>query len=410
MRESKARRDDTAPPTLRLTDRHSQHSPLIDTHIGRIDTRVRAFAMTFVVPLTMYQACGKCGHTWPSGGTSSQLIVTTHDLAQAMVRNAVARLLGQPKRRTPRQERRLLAASLLRVRALIRRSRRGSLTGHRVMDAHHGSARRHLSEDFGIAIAMSFAEKTLACRAHYFLDANPNAKQFGFPERKRPDIGSVTTTGTWILTEAKGSMRRKRLAPQPGKTDPAKLIKNGYLQLTGNHQATHPATTRLFLTVTSPIIAQRTVRLDTAEYAMTPTRPCPICGFDGTNYDDVQDSTSLRRFEPDWERLALETYRRLSQLLSDEQTEPDDAEQYRVFELDNADVTIGLHRRIATAVSRPDTSARDLQRALDRLPPALIEPDNGRYADGTLTQTNWPETQPDHQDEDEQQGDDEDDD
>lgn len=225
--------------------------------------------MTFVVPLTMYEACGRCGKTWPLGGMRTQLTVTTHDLAQATVRSTVARFLGQPTRRTARQERRLLEASLLRVRAVMRRGPSGSLAGHPIMKAHHGSARRNLSEDFGIAVAMSFAERRLACREHYFLDAIPNAAQFGFPAGKRPDIGSVTTSGSRVLTEAKGSVAIRQLAPRAGRVEPAKLVRDSYRQLTGNGRAGSSTPMRLFLAVTSPIADGRSVGLEAAEYVTT---------------------------------------------------------------------------------------------------------------------------------------------
>ena len=356
-------------------------------------------AMAFDVPLTMYRACGKCGHTWSWGGMPSQVSVTTHDMAQAMVRSTVARLFGQPKRRAPRQERRLLDASLLRVRAVIAGGGSGPLIGHRIMSAHHGSARRNLSEDFGIAVAMSFAEQILACRDHYFLDANPNATEFGFPSGKRPDIGSVDSSGMRFLTEAKGSMAKKRLAARPRRVQPALLVKDSYQQLTGSLQASYPSPTRLFLSVASPIAAGRSVRLEAAEYVTKLTRPCTRCDFDGSNYNDEPDSTHLDHFESDWGRLALETYRHLNHLVDNRPAELDRTGQYHVFELVNAEVTIGLHRRIAEAVSNPESNFGDLQQVLDGLPAASIDPSDGRYADGTLTRANWPETELYDQDE-----------
>lgn len=144
------------------------------------------------------------------------MTVTQDDLARAMLNNTVSRLFGQPVSRKPRQERRLLESSLQRVRAVLMRDQAGSLTGHRIMGAHRGSARRNLSEDIGIAMAMSFAEKILSCRQHHILDAVTNARQFAIPAGKRPDIASIDVSGSTILTEAKGTMHDAGLASRWG--------------------------------------------------------------------------------------------------------------------------------------------------------------------------------------------------
>ena len=222
--------------------------------------------MKFSVPLTEYEACGRCGHTWPREGNQSDLPVTLRGLARAITGNNISRFIGGPGSREQRRERKLLRSNFLRVRAVVGAGRGGPLMGHTIMNAHHGSARRNLSEDFGIAIAMSFLSSVHSCKTHRNLDAVTNKQRFGISSNKRPDIGSVTYTGKHVLTEAKGRKNLRELAPRPpSRVEPAKLIRDSYQQLTSGGEAHFPTPPRLFLCVTSPIAADRAVQLEAAE-------------------------------------------------------------------------------------------------------------------------------------------------
>ena len=127
--------------------------------------------MTFRVHLAEYEACGRCGHTWPFEGVQSQLQVSTSDLARAITSSHISRILGRPDLAKSIRGIMLLTSNLLRIRAPVRRGGRHLLFGHSIMDAHHGSARRNLSEEFGIAMATSFLTKVHSCREHYNIDA-----------------------------------------------------------------------------------------------------------------------------------------------------------------------------------------------------------------------------------------------
>ena len=181
--------------------------------------------MRFSAPLAEYKACGLCGNTWPVVGRGSQLSVADHDLARAITGNNVSRIVGQPKTRESLRQRRLLRSNLLRIRAVVRSGGGRSLTGHSIMDALRGSAKRNLSEDLGIAMATSFLTKIHFCQEHYNLDVGINKRKFGIPSMQRPDIGSLTPAGRHVLTEAKGRKNLLELAPQPLKNDPAELVR-----------------------------------------------------------------------------------------------------------------------------------------------------------------------------------------
>lgn len=355
--------------------------------------------MRFDVPLTEYEACGQCGHTRPLCDDPSQLTVTDRDLARAVTGNTVSQLVGQRTGTEPRRERMLLRSNLLRIRAVVRAVRRGALTGHSMMDTHHGSARKSLSEDFGIAMATSFLTKTHGLRQHYNLDAVANKQMFGIPPGQRPDIGSVARTGWRALTEAKGRLRRRDLEPRPFRVEPAKLVRKCFQQLTGGGSARLAAPTRLFVCVTSPIAAGQDIRLDTAEYVRGPADPCPMCVF-----ERVPEDERLRRpvellVGTDWDGLDSGWYQSFTNIVGGADADLDETGQYRIHEVAGADVTIGLHRRIVRLVSRPDASlGRRLSNVLDSLPQNLDTADDGRYSDGTLIRTEWPELEADDED------------
>lgn len=355
--------------------------------------------MRFDVPLTEYEACGRCGHTWPPGGFTSQLAVTDRDLARAVTGNTVSRLVGQTGP-DPRRARMLLRSSLLRIRAVVRPARRGALTGHSIMGTHHGSARTGLSEDFGIAMAISFLTKTHGLRQHYNLDAVPNKPKFGIPSGKRPDIGSVAPTGEHFLTEAKGRKDRRDLEPRPfGVEEPAKLVRSCFQQLTSEGKANLAASTSLFVCVTSPIAAGRDIRLDTAEYVTRLANRCPMCGVVNVLDDERSRGPVEPPIETDWNGLQSGWYRSYANIVGGTDADLDETGQYHVHEVAGADVTIGLHRQIAQHVSTPDESlSRRLSDALDSLPENLDTADDGRYSDGTLIRTEWPELEADDED------------
>ena len=75
--------------------------------------------MNFSVPLTEYEACGRCGHTWPREGNQSDLPVTIRGLARAITGNNISRFIGGTRSREQRRERNLLRSNFLRVRAVV---------------------------------------------------------------------------------------------------------------------------------------------------------------------------------------------------------------------------------------------------------------------------------------------------
>ncbi len=354
--------------------------------------------MRFSVPFTEYEACGRCGHTWPCEGNVSDLPVTLNDLARAITVNNISRFIGEPESRMQRRERTLLRSNLLRVRAVVS-GWRGQLKGHSIMKTHHGSARRSLSEDFGIAIAMSFLSKVYACQKHYNLDAVTNKQRFGISSGKRPDIGSVTHAGRHVLTEAKGRKNPRALTPKPLRIEPAKLIRDSYQQVTSSGEAHFSTPTRLFLCVTSPIAAGRAVQLEAAEYVTGPPHGCHQCK--SMSPPDSEDSLlpMFRLFETDWSALESAWYQRFAMLVGSTEAALDQSGEYHVHELAGADVTIGLHRRITELVSNPDASLDPrLPEILEDLAEEIDVADDDRYPDGTFIRVNWPEMESDDED------------
>lgn len=347
--------------------------------------------MSFSVLLTEYEACGQCGHTWPAEGNQSNLQVALDDLARAMTISSVSRFVGAPQPPMTLRERMLLAASLLRVRAVVS-GWRGLLMGHWIMDGHHGSARRNLSEDFGIAMAVSYLSEVCSCDRHYSLDAVQNKHRFGISSGKRPDIGSVTDTGRHVLTEAKGRMNLCELKSRPSRVEPAELVRRSYRQVTSDGEALLSASTRLFVCVASPVAAGRAVQLDAAEYVTDPAEGCQQC--DSVDLPDDEDTRRLFRvLETDWDALLSGWYQRFAMLVGGTDAGLDETGQYHVHELADADVTIGLHRRIAELTSNPDESPGSrLSETLEDLA-EQIDVDDGRYPDGMLVRVNWPEAE-----------------
>ena len=354
--------------------------------------------MRFSVQLTEYEACGRCGHTWPREGNVSDLPVTLNDLARAITVNNITRFIGEPESRMPLRERTLLGSNLLRVRAVVS-GWRGPLMGHSIMDAHHGSARRNLSEDFGIAMAMSFLSNVYSCQKHYNLDAVKNKQEFGISSGKRPDIGSVTHTGQHVLTEAKGRKNLRELTPKPLHIEPAKLIRDSYQQVTSRGEAHFSTPTRLFLCVTSPIAAGRAVQLDAAEYVTGPPHGCHRCKCMSPPDDEDSRFPMFPIFETDWNALESAWYQRFAMLVGGTEADLDQSSEYHVHELAGADVTIGLHRRITELASNPDASlGRRLSDTLEDLAEEIDVVDDDRYSDGTLIRVNWPEMESDDED------------
>ena len=356
--------------------------------------------MKFSVPLTEYEACWRCGHTWPREGNQSNLPVTLRDLARAITGNNISGFIGGPGSRKQRRERNLLRSNFLRVRAVVAAGRGGPLMGHTIMNAHQGSARRNLSEDFGIAIAMSFLSSVHACKTHHNLDAVTNKRRFGISSNKRPDIGSDTHTGERVLTEAKGRKEPMELAPRPIRfSEPAKLVRDSYQQLTSGGEACFPTPPRLFLCVTSPIAADRAVQLEAAEYVTKPPLRCDRCEF-RDSLDD-EDSRSQRDpvFETDWNALDAAWYQSFAMLVGGTEADLDESGEYHVLELAEADVTIGLHRRVTERALNPDASfGRQLPDILGHLAQEIDVADDDRYSDGTLIRVNWPEIESDDED------------
>ncbi len=348
--------------------------------------------MNFRVHLAEYKACGRCGYTWPNGKKQSQLMVTAHDLARGITENHISQILGSEDLGKSSRGIMLLNSNLLRIQAVVQQGENHSLYGHSIMKTHHGSARINLSEDFGIAMAMSFLSKTHSCREHYNLDAVDNKQSFGIPSKTRPDIGSITPGGDHMLTEVKGRKRHFRLAPRPDKANPAKLVRSCYTQLTGGGQTTFAPGTRLFLCVTSPIDAECAMDLAVAEYVKSPLEECQECsGGNSPEYDDfgVPRSSLL---EADWNAIRTSWYQRFWSLIGDIEAEVDDSREYSVLELPDAGVSIGLHRSISELVSVPESNlGRRLPELLNNLPQDLQGTDDGRYPDGTLIRANWPE-------------------
>ena len=271
--------------------------------------------------------------------------------------------------------------------------------GHTIMNTHHGSARRNLSEDFGIAIAMSFLSSVHSCMTHRNLDAVINKQRFGISSNKRPDIGSVTHTGEHVLTEAKGRKNLRDLAPRLYRREPAKLIRDSYQQLTSGGKARFPTPPRLFLCVTSPIAADRAVQLEAAEYVTGLPHRCDRCDF-RDSLDD-EDSRSRRDpvFETDWNALDAAWYQSFAMLVGGTEADLDESGEYHVLELAEADVTIGLHRRVAERALNPDASfGRQLPDILGRLAQEIDAADDDSYSDGTLIRVNWPEIESDDED------------
>ncbi|WP_420618553.1 hypothetical protein [Candidatus Poriferisocius sp.] len=265
------------------------------------------------------------------------------------------------------------------------------------MKSHHGSARRNLSEDFGIAMATAFLSKVHACREHYNIDAIDNKQGFGIPSKTRPDIGSVTPTGTHILTEAKGRKGRLGLAPQGYGTHTAKIVRDSYLQLTGGGQAKFPSSTRLFLCVTSPIDAGRAMDLEVAEYVIWRRQECP------NSYwldDEDLDFPMIDFLETNWDAIRASWYQRFRNLVGNTEDGVEESGDYLVLDLAGADVRIGLHQRIVDLVSAPDANlGPQLSELLGSLSQDLDGADDGRYPDGTLIRANWPEMEfPDEED------------
>ena len=292
----------------------------------------------------------------------------------------------------PLRERALLESNLLRIRAVVSGSR-GPLKGHSIMKTLHGSARRNLSEDFGIAMAMSFLSNSHSCQQHYNLDAVANKQKFGISSNKRPDIGSVTHTGQRVMTEAKGRMKLMELAPIPYHREPAKLITDSFLQLTSGGRARISPSTRLFLCVTSPIAAGRVVRLDAAEYVRGSPHRCPHCGFGNTLDDEELLRTPSRIREPEWNALESAWYQGFAMLVGGTEADLDESREYHIHELVGADVTIGLHRRITELASISDTRLGDrLSEVLEGLAEGIDAADD-RFSDGTLIRVNWPESE-----------------
>ncbi len=65
---------------------------------------------------------------------------------------------------------------------------------------------------------------------------------------------------------------------------------------------------------------------------------------DGFLDDAALDPAEPRGIDSIWNDLAEETYQRIDYLVGGTRAEVDESGEYRVFELANADVTIGLHR------------------------------------------------------------------
>ena len=195
-----------------------------------------------------------------------------------------------------------------------------------------------------------------------------------------------------MLTEAKGRKVRRGLAPKPHRAQPAELVKDSYLQLTGGGYAQLAAGTRLFLCVTSPIDSGLAVDLEVAEYVKGPPHGCDRCRLDLPFNDE-----DFRRHEPILPEQVLNAirpswYQGFWSLVGGTEADVDEAGDYFVLDLVDADVTIGLHRRIAEFVSRSDENLdRELSGILESLPRDLADADDGRYPDGTLFRTDWPE-------------------
>ena len=272
--------------------------------------------------------------------------------------------------------------------------------GHSFMDSHHGSARMNLSEDFGIAMATSFLTHVHSCREHYNLDAVANREHFGILSSKRPDIGSVTRTGLHVLTESKGRKDPRDLAPRARfRVEPARLVRDSYQQLTSGGKAQLSRSTRLFLCVTSPIAADRALQLNAAEYVKRPPDKCEECVF--RCWLDAEDLRwpESRIPEPDFDALRSAWYRRFAILVGGTDADRDESGQYRVLELAGADVTIGLHQEITALASNPDADlGPQMPRILEGLPEGIDAADDDRYSDGTFIRVNWPEIEPDNED------------
>ena len=355
--------------------------------------------MGYSVPFTEYEACGRCGDTRPRHANPRHLPVTTRDLARALTDNNISRLIGQPQPPVTLRARMLLEANLLRLRAVVEPGTGGPLTGHSIMDAHHGSARVNLSEDFGIAIATSFLTRVHSCRDHYNLDAVANREKFGILASKRPDIGSVTRNEQHVLTESKGRKKLRDLEPRPSRVEPARLVKNSFQQLTSGGEARLEPSTRLFLCVTSRIAADRALQLDAAEYVREPLFRCRACGFGNSPDDEDSRRPESRISGPDFGALRSDWYRHFAMLVGGIRAGRDESDQYHVLELARADVTIGLHQEITALASNPDADlGPQLSRILEGIPEGIDAADDDRYSDGTFIRVNWPEIEPNNED------------